>query len=189
MLVGAETEFITDADTVGLQALLSRNGDRIEYLVGSIHHVNEIPIDFDQATFIRALSSFAPDVEDEQEKRAMGALLEHYLDVQYELLIRFRPEVIGHLDLCRLYHPHLEFDQFPTAKAKLERNIDYACNYGALFEINAAAFRKGWNTAYPGRDVLEVRTKLALIFSILEQFLSFTGIDYHTAWRSTDYIR
>ncbi|KIJ37113.1 hypothetical protein M422DRAFT_260503, partial [Sphaerobolus stellatus SS14] len=26
--------------------------------------------------------------------------------------------------------------------------------YGALFELNAAAFRKGWETAYPGSDIV-----------------------------------
>lgn len=32
----------------------------------------------------------------------------------------------------------------------------YAISYGALFEINAAAFRKKWDTAYPGVDIAEV---------------------------------
>lgn len=158
LVVGAETELITDADCVGLQALLNRHGDRIEYLVGSIHHVNEIPIDYDQATFQSALDSLSPEAELETESRtlAMGALLDHYLDAQYELMVRFRPEVIGHMDLCRLYNPQLEFSRFPSAMEKLERNIKYACEYGALIEFNAAAFRKGWDAAYPGRDVLEV---------------------------------
>lgn len=158
LLVGAETELITDADCVGLEALLNRHGDRIEYLVGSIHHVNEIPIDYDQTTFQSALDSLSPEAELETESRtlAMGALLDRYLDAQYELMARFRPEVIGHMDLCRLYNPHLAFSRFPSAMEKLERNIKYACEYAALIEFNAAAFRKGWDTAYPGRDVLEV---------------------------------
>ena len=31
-----------------------------------------------------------------------------------------------------------------------------AIDYGALFEINAAAFRRGWRTAYPEDDVAKV---------------------------------
>lgn len=90
---------------------------------------------------------------------ATAALLERYLDAQYQLLTEIRPEIVGHMDLCRLYDPKLEFGDFPVALAKLERNINFACSYGALFEFNAAAFRKGWETAYPGRDVVQVRCK------------------------------
>ena len=82
--------------------------------------------------------------------------MEAYIDAQYSLITRFRPEIIGHFDLCRLYRPNLDFRKLPDVLEKIKRNISYACNYGALFEINAAAFRKGWDTAYPGKDVIEV---------------------------------
>ena len=51
LLVGLETEHITPDDLDHLDALLSRYRGKIEYLVGSVHHVNELPIDFDRATF------------------------------------------------------------------------------------------------------------------------------------------
>ena len=142
----------------GLQSLLDQHQSRIEYLVGSIHHVNAVPIDFDEATFRRALEAFPPDLSSEmsEEDSRMSALLDSYLDSQFLLMQRFHPEIIGHLDLCRLYRPELEFRTFPGALTRLQRNIQYACGYGALFELNAAAFRKGWDSAYPGRDVLQV---------------------------------
>jgi len=45
---------------------------------------------------------------------------------------------------------------YPRAWTKLERNVVEAAAYGALFEVNAAAFRKGWESAYPGEDVVQV---------------------------------
>jgi len=42
----------------------------------------------------------------------------------------------------------------------LKRNIKFAINYGALFEVNAAALRKGWLTPYPGEDVVAVILEL-----------------------------
>ncbi|KAI5121603.1 hypothetical protein M0805_009474 [Coniferiporia weirii] len=154
LLVGAETEFITPADMRALAALLERHAGKIEYLVGSVHHVNEIPIDFDRPTFERAKNSLNTDASASAGTSPMALLLNRYLDCQYKLLAELRPEVIGHLDLCRLYDPQLNFRDFPGAWEKLERNIVYACGYGAIFELNAAAFRKGWETAYPGRDVV-----------------------------------
>ena len=158
LLVGAETEYITEIDLIGLERLLKRNEGQIEYLVGSIHHVNSIPIDFDLPTFEKAVNSSSS----EDYSGSMARYLNAYLDSQYTLISRFKPEIIGHIDLCRLYNPQLQFKDFPEAWSKFDRNIRYAVDYGALFEFNAAAFRKGWETAYPSKDVVDVRTFSAL---------------------------
>ncbi|KIJ62078.1 hypothetical protein HYDPIDRAFT_95056 [Hydnomerulius pinastri MD-312] len=168
LLVGLETEFITESDLENLSALLSEHSSRIEYIVGSIHHVNSIPIDFDHALFERALHSFTDTVADiiAPGRGHMDKFLSAYFDAHYRLLERFRPEIIGHLDLCRLYNPELRFSEFPNAWEKLKRNVNFAIKYGALFEVNAAALRKGWKTSYPGEDVaaliLELGGRLAL---------------------------
>ncbi|KAJ1299998.1 hypothetical protein OPQ81_011832 [Rhizoctonia solani] len=59
LLVGLETDYITSNDLDQLEALLGRHGSRIEYVVGSVHHCNGIPIDFDKPTFERAVTSFS----------------------------------------------------------------------------------------------------------------------------------
>jgi histidinol-phosphatase (PHP family) len=161
ILVGLETEFITTADLDGLEQLLEKHHRRIEYIVGSVHHVNAIPIDFDLPTFHIALNSFPAGTGD-QENEQQGQLLLAYLDAQYDVLRRFRPELVGHIDLCRLYTPGLRFSDFPNALERLERNVRFAISYGALFEANAAAFRKGWETAYPGDDVVKASLPIAL---------------------------
>lgn len=160
ILVGLETEVITSADLDNLQQLLEKHGDRIEYLVGSVHHVNSIPIDFDQQTFEKSLNSLpCTGTSTDSELLRMDTFLSTYLDAQYELLSRFHPEIIGHFDLCRLYRPDLIFRDFPLAWKKLERNVQFAIGYGALFEVNAAAFRKGWQSAYPAADVMALIMK------------------------------
>lgn len=168
LLVGLETEFITNTDLENLSALLSEHSGRIEYIVGSVHHVNAIPIDFDRTSFERALQSASvTDVVAEMNATAQGHMdkfLATYFDAHYRLLERFRPEIIGHLDLCRLYYPELRFSEFPNAWDKLKRNVKFAIGYGALFEVNAAALRKGWRTSYPGEDVAAVRGPRSLFF-------------------------
>lgn len=163
MLVGAETDFITDLDYSALHSLLDKHEDNIEYLVGSVHHVNERPIDFDRDTWQQCLSSFSAGPADGMDLDDTGeppytAYLSSYFDSQFTFMERFRPEVIGHFDLCRLYVPLMRFNnpKYEGVWAKVERNIDFAIGYGACFELNAAAFRKGWKDAYPGEDVLKV---------------------------------
>jgi histidinol-phosphatase (PHP family) len=165
LLVGIETDFITPRDLEGLSRLLERESARIDYIVGSLHHVNEIPIDFDKLTFDRALASLAEEGEDASS--SMTRLLHTYLDSQHALLATVQPEVIGHFDLIRLYHPTLSLKAHPGVWAKVERNVRLGVEYGALFELNAAAFRKGWDEAYPAWDVLEVGRSCSVVLSLL----------------------
>src|SRR6266702_1484567 len=162
LLVGLETEYISPLDIDGLLKLLDSHKGRIDYIIGSVHHVNEIPIDFDLDTYRRCLDSIplpihvTDSTHTDQEHERLGIFLDMYFDAQFELLSRFQPELIGHVDLCRLYTPDLRLHTYPRAWNKVERNVKFAVAYGALFEVNAAAFRKGWQTEYPGDDVAQV---------------------------------
>ncbi|EJD41542.1 histidinol phosphate phosphatase H [Auricularia subglabra TFB-10046 SS5] len=149
LLVGLETEHIISSDLDDLQRLLDSVGG-VDYMVGSVHHAGEIPIDFDEPTFQRALLSASPSGD---EAVRWEALCCQYFDAQYELLQRVRPTIIGHFDLCRLYRPSYAFAQHASVWTRVRRNVEFAVSYGALFEANAAAFRKGWSAAYPGPDV------------------------------------
>lgn len=85
--------------------------------------------------------------------------LDKYFDAQYVMLQRLQPEVVGHIDLCFLWTPSIDFllaEEFKQVRHKVERNVSYVVKYGGLFEANSAALRKGWSTSYPCRDILRV---------------------------------
>lgn len=157
LLVGLETDFITPNDLDQLDQLLQRHAGQIQYVIGSVHHCNGIPIDFDKATFERAVASFSESpgtlMDDESPTAPQISFLGAYFDAQLQIMERIHPEVIGHFDLCRLYTPRLSLRD---VWSRVERNVRYAIEYGAVFELNAAAFRKGWNSAYPGPEIVEV---------------------------------
>jgi histidinol-phosphatase (PHP family) len=152
LLIGLETEYISSVDLDALESLLAQYGQRIDYVVGSIHHVANIPIDFDRATYERAVAAH----DGTNEQASIDSFLSAYFDAQYHMLLRIKPEVVGHVDLCRLYEPVLKLQDYPDAWDKLARNIQFVVDYGGLFEFNAAALRKGWPGAYPGEDVVRV---------------------------------
>ncbi|KAH6910755.1 histidinol-phosphatase [Coprinopsis sp. MPI-PUGE-AT-0042] len=156
LLVGLETEYITEADLTELDQLLKRFGSQVEYIVGSVHHVKETPIDFDRFTYERLLKTFSPTEDQADLSDPRGDFYSSYFDAQYQLLTRFQPEIIGHFDLCSLYDPYTRLPNYPEVWEKAVRNIRFAVSYGALFEVNAAAFRKNWSSAYPAADVLKV---------------------------------
>lgn len=165
LLVGLETEYIDDEGLDRLEQLLEKHGNAIEYLVGSVHHCDSLPIDFDKERYEACLAGQPGSTERER----FSSLFCTYFDNQYTLLKRLQPEVVGHIDLCRLYFPDTDFASFPEVWQRIERNVDFATSYGALFEVNASAFRKGWRTAYPGSDVFDVRSGCSSC-STLEMF-------------------
>ena len=164
VLVGCETENITSPGTLDyLTQVLGSDASTepeligkgvVDYIVGSLHHTHSIPIDFDRETFERSVASFQTGSSTESADAHLS-LVDQYLDDQLEVLQRLKPEVIGHFDLFRLFTPELKLEA-PQIWAKVERNVRFAVEYGALFECNAAAFRKGWNTSYPGREILDL---------------------------------
>ncbi|KAJ2889996.1 hypothetical protein GGI21_006345, partial [Coemansia aciculifera] len=141
ILVGAETEYIT-GDSL-LEAKRLRQEHALDYLVGSVHHIDEQPLDFSQDLYDRlAVDHFKGD---------RAAMFARYFDQQLELLQALQPEVIGHFDLVRIFgatasvgDPLLESEE---VRRRASRNIDYAISYGALFEVNSRAWKKGLRDA------------------------------------------
>ncbi|KAI7868617.1 Polymerase/histidinol phosphatase-like protein [Spinellus fusiger] len=148
LLVAAETEFIsTDyAD----QLRLLRNCFNIDYVVGSLHHVQAISIDFSPELYEIAL-----------EKAGDGSLVKlfkNYFDEQFDMLSETRPEVVGHFDLIRIFAVTEQADialHDPEVWERIVRNIKYVVDYGGLFEINSRAWKKGLLEPYPQQDIVK----------------------------------
>lgn len=154
ILVGFETESITPAYYDLVNEL--RQKYAFDLIVGSVHHVHEVPIDSSREIWTRAiaLNKNDPTVE---------GVFESYFDAQLDMLTHNNPQVVGHFDLIRLMAPveyeQRPFSEFPAVWDKIVRNVKQAVKQGALFEVNSAAIRKGWNTPYPAPDVAELIIK------------------------------
>ena len=140
-MVGLESETITSSSTSEVLDLIKKYS--LDYVVGSVHHVHETPIDFDLETFNIAL------LKSSNEENLFAA----YFDSQYQMLQSIKPIIVGHFDVIRIYRPNFIFTDLIWKK--IERNIDYIINYGGLFEINSAGF-KVLPDAFPQRDILQV---------------------------------
>ncbi|MGO9605136.1 MAG: histidinol-phosphatase [Candidatus Binataceae bacterium] len=142
LLVGVEAEFCT-----GYERLLQRIIDvfRPDYLVGSLHHVDDLLIDASPELFARAVG----------EAGGMEALYCRYFDQQYDLLYQFRPAVVGHFDLVRLfdteYRIHLAL---PSVHRRIRRNLETIQKFDLLLDLNLRAFSKGQNEPYPCKPIL-----------------------------------
>ncbi|KAK9474027.1 polymerase/histidinol phosphatase-like protein [Dipodascopsis tothii] len=178
LLVGFEADYIRPTYAELLRNL--REKYAFDMFVGSIHHVAEIPIDYDQAQWDLAAQTCGGIV----------GLFEAYFDEQYAMLTELQPPVVGHFDLIRLFattHSTTPLATWPSVLAKAERNIRYIASYGGLVEINSAAVRKGWAEPYPRRDVCDLVIANGGRFALSDDSHSIAqvGLNYH---KSLDHV-
>lgn len=184
VLVGFEVEGI-DLPHIEYAKTFQKHTDMC---VGSVHYVHGIPIDFDQALWLKAREAAGGTTR---------SLYKDYFDLQFQVLTFMKPEVVGHFDLIRLFDPNdvdpktgkntsdivLSTD-WPEVFAAMERNIKYTIAYGGLFELNSSAIRKGWPTPYPRKDVAELIIKLGGRFCLSDDSHTYAqvGLNYHKVW-------
>ena len=172
VLVGVETEHIHSEDLELLSSTIREHmkTGRIDFIVGSVHHADEHPIDFSKEKFEQALVSFEAKVIAEHEasdeiiptsagelrNEALSSLLESYFIAQGRMIEALRPQVIGHFSLPLLFTPSTLLSAHPKAHALALENIRSAVSYSALFELSAAPFRKGLEYGWPGDEVVKM---------------------------------
>lgn len=117
---------------------------RPDYLVGSVHHVDGICIDFSREEYQRAL----------EHRGSVEALYCEYFDLQYALLKALKPAVVGHFDLVRIFDDNYEATlQLPAVAERVDRNLDFMYQESLILDYNLRGLHKG-NEPYPSRDIL-----------------------------------
>ena len=126
-LVGMEIEWIYNQKDEILDLV---NKYKLDYFVGSVHHIRGIPIDYNTQMY-------------QQVQDLCGGLEElfcEYFDAQYEMLQCLQPIVVGHFDLIRIFRPDAPLTE--TIWKKIDRNIDFIFSYGGIVELNSRAWKK-----------------------------------------------
>ncbi|MFH1037655.1 MAG: histidinol-phosphatase [PVC group bacterium] len=118
---------------------------RPDYIVGSVHHVGEIPFDY------------SPERYGEAAVRAGGldGLYCRYFDLQFEMINALRPAVVGHLDLIRIFDPDYRGRLGrPAIGSRLRRNLDRIGELGLILDCDCRELPEG-GEPYPCRPILE----------------------------------
>jgi histidinol-phosphatase (PHP family) len=146
-LFGFETEYYGPNPLERIDRAVERF--QPELIVASVHHVDDIPIDYNEELYSKAVS------------RAGGidALYMKYYDHQLSVIEHMAkytasiPIVLGHMDLIKLHSPcHLISEDVLRC---IRRNITAACKANIAIEVNARAFSKGLNEPYPSPLLIE----------------------------------
>jgi histidinol-phosphatase (PHP family) len=147
LFVGMETETYPGSEQ-RVKALVQEF--QPDYIVGSIHHVGTIPIDYSEKEYIRAATSLG----------GIDQLYCHYFDLQYTMLQQLKPEVVGHFDLIRIFDKDYKRRlQKTEIVERIERNLDFIMNNGLILDYNIRSLLKGASEPYVNEFILNMALK------------------------------
>jgi histidinol-phosphatase (PHP family) len=110
-----------------------------DYLVGSVHYVDDRLFDGRAAQFheiVDSLGGFEPFV------------VQYYRDVA-DMVEALQPEVVAHLDLYRKFGRDLGPTDTPAMQRSAASALEALKRHDCILDINVAAYRKGLDTPYP----------------------------------------
>lgn len=118
-----------------------------DYIVGSVHFVNDINFDYSEKMYDRAAASMG----------GVDNLYLHYFDMQYDMVKLLKPSVVGHFDLIRIFDAsYRERLQKPEIVARMRRNLALIKELDLILDFNLRALYKGALEPYISNSILKM---------------------------------
>lgn len=150
VFLGLETEAWDGYEVVLADLIETFNPD---YIVGSVHHVNDVPIDFSREYYEAAAQSAG----------GIDQLYCAYFDLQYDLIMKFKPAVVGHIDLIRLLDSDYQTRLLkPDIWRRIQRNLQAIRDLDLILDFNLRALGKGQAEPYIARPILERASEMGI---------------------------
>ncbi len=127
---------------------------RFEYMVGSVHYVDEVQIDGSPEEFETALAAAG----------GLEPLAVRYYEHVAEMVEALEPEVVGHLDLIRRRAPLDANLETPAITRAAERALEAVRSVDAILDLNTAGWRKGLGAPYPAPWLVEKAEAMGIGF-------------------------
>ncbi|QTA81344.1 Histidinol phosphate phosphatase, HisJ family [Desulfonema limicola] len=116
-----------------------------DYIVGSVHHVHDIPIDVSKDLYEKAIHMSGGII----------GLYCDYFDLQYGMINILKPQVIGHFDLIRIFDPKYPLHlRHPRVSGRIRRNLEKIKELDLILDFNVRALLKGADEPYISAPVL-----------------------------------
>ena len=153
VLRGFETE-VVPADRYVELTLGYRERFRFDYMVGSVHHVDEVQIDGSAELYRQAL------------KRSGGLepLVIRYYQTVVEMVEALKPEVVAHLDVISKNAKSFGPVNTPAIRRIAEQALEVIREHDCILDLNTAGYRKGLGTPYPASWLVRLARRMGIGF-------------------------
>ncbi len=124
-----------------------------DYIVGSVHFVNDINFDYSAELYEQAVASAG----------GIDQLYQRYFDLQYDMIKRLIPAVVGHFDLIRIFDPaYRQRLKQPEIKELMRRNLTLIKELDLILDFNLRALSKGASEPYVSDSILDMVCELGI---------------------------
>lgn len=150
IFAGMETETYTGyADHV--KQLITRF--QPDYIVGSVHHVDDICFDYSREDYDRVVSLFG----------SYEAVYERYFDLQYDMIKALKPFIVGHFDLIRIYDEGYKKRLLsPKIDQKIKRNLGLIKSLNLVLDFNLRPLARGEEEPYITPSILKTAKEMGI---------------------------
>lgn len=153
VLRGFEIEVVPAASYVQLMQEYRRRY-QFEYIVGSVHYVDEISIDGSVEDFQRAMEACG----------GLEPLAIRYYRTVAQMVEALRPEVVAHLDLIKLHGNRFGSLDTPAIRRAAQEALEAVRDTGSILEVNTAGYRKGLGEPYPASWLVQTARRMDIGF-------------------------
>ena len=124
-----------------------------DYIVGSVHFVNDLNFDYSNKMYAKAAESVG----------GVDRMYEAYFDLQFEMIERVLPAVVGHFDLIRIFDLHYrERLEKKDIRRKIVRNLELIKEHGLILDFNLRALAKGAEEPYISSSILRTVREMGI---------------------------
>ena len=153
IFVGFETEYISE-DYLEKMKNLRREG-AFDYIIGSVHHVNEICIDAKPEWTQKAIESCG-GIE--------NFAINYYQSIA-RLVMSLKPQIVGHIDLIKkCLDEKIALDSQPI-KNQMCETLKVISDNNCALDLNVYPFRKGKSEPYPAPWIVQMAHEMNIPFA------------------------
>jgi len=123
--------------------------ERLDYLIGSCHLIDELPVDYDLNLKV-------------YEQYGVDGVYQRYYEILLDLAKSGSVDIIGHIDLPK------KFKYFPSQSFLpiIEKIARAAAKSATAVEVNTAGIRKPVGEMYPSREILEIMRDAGVMITL-----------------------
>ena len=148
LLVGFESERLPPTSWLETMEKL-RNDYQPDFIVGSVHDVRGICIDYNPEFTAKATSACGGPANLHRE---------YFLAVK-DMALNLKPDIVGHFDLVRKFCGETaNFSE--NIFSLIEECLEAVKSVDAVLDVNPGAFRRGYSAIYPLPKILQIAKRM-----------------------------
>lgn len=125
-----------------------------DYMVGSVHYVDEIIIDGNPPEYVEAIEKVG----------SLEKLVIKYYEAVAKMVSVLKPDVTAHFDIIRKNAKEIGSVDTPKIRKVAEEALQVVKEHDSILDLNTKGYRRGFDFPYPAPWIVELAKKMGINF-------------------------